>query len=86
MARKATERVAPSETIRYLLGKTNTSTYTLSKLMGKSPKWAWNSMGHKPRIDSLAKIAEVLGLKVAILGKDDEVVAVIEPEAEDGAS
>lgn len=74
--------VAPTETIRAMLDETGSSTYALSKLMGKSPKWAWNSIGHSARVDTLAKMADVLGLQVAILGKDGHVVAVIEPEPE----
>lgn len=78
--------IAPREAIPAMTSAAGVTDYALSKRMGKTPNWAWNMKRFDTKLSTLAKIAEVLGLKVAILGKDDEVVAVIEPEAEDGAS
>lgn len=74
------------DSIGTMLGVGGKSIYSVNKALGHSHSYINSLRGRDTKVGTLAKIAGALGLKVAILGKDDEVVAVIEPDAEDGAS
>ena len=79
-------KINARESVDTMLGMGGKSARSVNELLGRSHNYLYRIRGRDTQVGTLAKIAEVLGLKVAILGKDDEVVAVIEPEAEDGAS
>lgn len=76
------QTIAPREAIDTLMSTAGVSGYALSKLMGKAPNWAWNMKQYDTKLSTFTRMAEALGLKIAILGKDDKVVAVIEPETD----
>lgn len=78
------KRIEPTQALGFLRGSSDLSAHAISRECGRSINWLINSTGRDTKASTLALVADVLGLDLALVDRaNGEVMAIIEPARDD---